>query len=278
MYILFKVIILIIVVYLSMSTTLYILYEEFTNNDNLKKKVNPNIYRDAIIVQESHKCDDREKLYRNIFMKKIPNSSLLSVIKYIDGIEWSKWNSKMYNENIINDVNKNIQSYLQDIIDKQTKNIIIVDSQFRQCKTDKNNKKHVLLDFDIIFHEKDMENADYLRLLFVLNSEKLDVIFIKLIGEIHKDKLYVDIGNIQGLNKSSLPQHDVSKHESYSKELFNYEDTFNNIQSEDERVQNILYNRLMESNLEEDPLYIENKIHTINQNAVRKYFTNKLKS
>jgi hypothetical protein len=80
------------------------------------------------------------------------------------------------------------------------------------------------------------------------------------------------------LNKSSLPQHDVSKHESYSKELFNYEDTFNNIQSEDERVQNILYNRLMESNLEEDPRYIENKIHTINQNAVRNYFTNKLKS
>lgn len=278
MYFLFKVIILVIFAYLSISTTLYVLYEEFTNNEDMfAKTVNPNIYRDAIVVQESQKCCDRELFYRDILMKKIPNSSLLSLIKYIDGIEWSKWNSKVYNETIVNNVRNKVQSFVENIIQNQSKNINIVDSQFRQCKIDKNNKKHILLDFDIVLHERDVDKADYLRILFVLNSEKLDIIFVKLIGEIHKDKVYVHAKSVQGVNKSSLHQYDVTKHENFSKELFDFEDTFDNIKSEDEKVQNILYNRLMKSNLEEDPRYIENKIHTINQNAVRNHFTKHLK-
>jgi len=278
MYFLFKVILLVAFVYLSISTTLYILYEEFTNIEGMfETNVNPNIYRDAIVVQESQKCAKREMFYRDMLMKQIPNCTLLSLIKYIDGIEWSKWNSKTYNKTIVNDVKNKVQCFFENILDNNSKNIIIVDSQFRQCKIDKNNKKHILLDFDIVLHERDMDNADYLRILLVLNSDKLDIIFVKLIGEIHKDKLYVQARNVQGLNKSTLHQYNVSEHENFSKELFDFQDTFDNIKSEDEKVQNILYNRLMKSNLEEDPRYIENKIHTINQNAVRNYFTKHLK-
>ena len=280
MHFLFKVIVLIIVAYISVSSTLYVLYEDFTTSSGMKHTiVNPNIYRDVLLIQESRICDSRQKEYREMMMKNIPNSTLLSTIKYIDGIEWSKWSKKMSKQNILDNINLKVQSYLQEILDRQTKDIIIINSRFHQFKIDRNDRRHLLLDYDFIVQNTDKDIADYLRILFVLNTHtnKLDIIFIKLVGEIHKDKLYVANEKVSGLNRSILSQYDISHHEVMAKEKIDFEDTFDNIKSEDEKVQNILYEKLMKSNLEEDPDYIANRIHTVNQNAVREYFTRHLK-
>ena len=275
MYILVKFILIATLAYISVSMILYVLHEDFTNDPNAQELItNPNIYRETILFQDPEIRKKRQHDYRKVFMDNVPNSSLLSSIKYIEGISWSSWKQKIDNSSLLNKIKESVHWYLLKRIDENGEKIKIVDSRFDKFKSNEDNQNQLLLNFDIVLHSFGEETANNFQFLFAMNTktDEIEVIFIKLIGEISKHKLYVDTKFATGLNRSKLSQYEITNYDISTKEFIDYEDTYENILSEDEKVQNILYEKLMKTNLEEDPSFIQNKIHSKNQNAVRKHF------
>jgi hypothetical protein len=258
-----------------MSMILYVLHEDFANDPNAQDLItNPNIYRETILFQDTEIRNKRQHEYRRVFMNNVPNSSLLSSIKYIEGITWSRWTQKTGDVSLFNQIKEKVNWCLFKHIQENGEKIKVVDIRFVKFKTNEDNKNQLLLNFNIVLHTCGEETANNFHFLFAMDSkaDKIEVIFLKLVGEISKHKLYVNHKFAVGLNGSKLSQYEISNYDIQTKESIDYEDTYDNILSEDERVENILYEKLMKSSLEEDPSFIQNRIHSKNQNAVRKHF------
>ena len=227
---------------------------ELYHDPKIENQINNNIIEHSVKV-----CDKNleNKIY-NILCKK--KTSLCDNIKYIEGISWSIWfsdGSMPY----LQDISHQIYNY---VLQKLQTRIIYF--KLKKYKKNIKDSQEIILDYDFVFYQRNKPYAYHVNIIcmYYMKSEKFDVLYVKLLGAISQDKLH-----IPGSTVSSV--YSQVKYDNKST-CFDDDNSFEEMTTHDERVQNILYTKLMKSEDLHDEDYWKNMEYTRNQNIVRNMF------
>ncbi len=218
--------------------------------------INPNILmhsvpisniNDMISIEKTmiqHICGTEKQLFENM-------------LKYgTDMIDWSKW----YSDEI------HVQDTIRQVFNYINKKLDIIYYKLNRYKYDKQTCNLILMDFDIVSYGKSDTYAKHIKFLSMVNlsTQKIYVLYLKIVGTINQDKIY-ETGNI--VQGDFVVFDDKNKNIDESIDTLLYEDTCKSMQTQDEQSYNILYANLMK---EEDDATLQNKQYEKNQNLVKK--------
>jgi len=263
----FKLFSIVIITILTVSWTMFLIKEPFDNFQSDEIDVhNIDIIAESIQIQESPLNNIKEQHFVKLLKK---GSSIVDSIKYLNGITWSKWHS------IADSLKRFYISIYMMIKSRINTEYKIIYYKINKYKFNLKNKDEILLDCDFVFYKPSEIFANHLKILIYLNvdNNKLDVVFVKLVGNIHHNKKTT---TVKGANLQNNEYFDIDYKESFRKEVNNTSDTFETTYSEDKEVENLLFNKIMESDLEENPDFKKNQEYIRNQNMVREKFTKHL--
>lgn len=218
--------------------------------------INPNILmhsvpisniNDMISIEKTmiqHICGTEKQLFENM-------------LKYgTDMIDWSKW----YSDEI------HVQDTIRQVFNYINKKLDVIYYKLNRYKYDKQTCNLILMDFDIVSYGKSDTYAKHIKFLSMVNlsTQKIYVLYLKIVGTINQDKIY-ETGNI--VQGDFVVFDDKNKNIDESIDTLLYEDTCKSMQTQDEQSYNILYANLMK---EEDDATLQNKQYEKNQNLVKK--------
>lgn len=251
------VIVLVFAIIISISQ---VMIETFVFDLNVSETVhvNPNILIHSVPIMNSKDIVSIEKAFiQNLCgaEKHLFNNML----KYgTDMIKWSKW---YYNETDIQDTVRHFFNYINKKLD------IIYYKLNRYKKT----CNLILMDFDIVSYGKSDTYAKHIKSLAMVNlsTQKIYVLYFKIVGTINQDKIY-ESGNIIQGDYVVLDDKNINNTDENIQALM-YEDTCKSMQTQDEQSYNLLYVNLMK---EDDDAYLQNIQYEKNQNIVKNMLRN----
>lgn len=184
------------------------------------------------------------------------------MIKYGVGIEWSSWSTwsskrRPCEKHI--DIDIQLHHYLQ----HKLKPANIVYFEIQRYKTNKTNLDEILLDCDFVSYKSSDTHASHFKMLCAIDimTKSIYILYIKLIGQISEDRLYM----YDDIPKTYVQ---VSFHDSdYN---MSDADTFYSIKMQDETMLIMLYNKLMDYGYDDDNDYIKNMEYDKLQMQVKK--------
>jgi hypothetical protein len=218
--------------------------------------INPNILmhsvpisniNDMVSIEKTiiqHICGTEKQLFENM-------------LKYgTDMIDWSKW----YSDEI------HVQDTIRQVFNYINKKLDIIYYKLNRYKYDKQTCNLILMDFDIVSYGKSDTYAKHIKFLSMVNlsTQKIYVLYLKIVGIINQDKIYETGNVVQG---DFVVFDDKNKNIDESIDTLLYEDTCKSMQTQDEQSYNILYANLMK---EEDDATLQNMQYEKNQNLVKK--------
>lgn len=245
------VIVLVFAIIISISQ---VMIETFVFDLNLSEtvQINPNILIHSVPIMNSKDIVSIEKA----FIQNLCGTEkhlFENMLKYgTDMIKWSKW---YYDETDIQDTVRYVFNY----INKKLDIIYYKLNRYKQtCSL-------ILMDFDIVSYGIADTCAKHIKLLAMVNlsTQKIHVLYLKIVGTINQDKMF-ETGNI--IQGDFVVLDDKSKNIDESMNALMYEDTCKSMQTQDEQSYNILYANLMK---EDDDATLQNMQYEKNQNLVK---------
>jgi hypothetical protein len=226
--------------------------------DNIS--INPNILMHSVPIVNTKDIESIEKtIIRHICGSE--KQLFENMLKYgTDMINWSKWYSD--------------ESYIQDTIrlvfNHINRKLDIIYYKLNRYKYDKQTCNLILMDFDIVSYGKSDTYAKHTKFLSIVNlsTQKIYVLYLKIVGTINQDKIYETGNVVQG---DFVVFDDKNKNIDESINALLYEDTCKSMQTQDEQAYNILYINLMK---EEDDATLQNMQYEKNQNIVKNMLRN----
>ena len=236
------------------------IYENFVNIDPILytdkaifNYVNKNILDHSII----NKNTQLEKHLNNLFISS--KNRLFKQIKYIEGIQWSSWNT---NISQFDDISYQLCNYINN---KLKSNIIYF--SLKRYKENINDNNEYILDYHFVYNNKKLLDAYHICVICIYNlsNNNFNIINIKVNGIISSDKIYMYNTNENNIIYYNAPFNNFSINE----EL---ENTYEDITSHDKQVENILYRNLMDKqDTEKCDDYIKNINYENNQNIIKNF-------
>lgn len=238
--------------------------EKFSNIDpelfyggNVRKFVHPSILEHSIKTTN-------KKLETELNTTLCKKTCLYDTIKYIEGMEWSSWMKVKANDSFFHDVTQQMYDEV-----KQKLNSNIIYFELKQYKKNLHNTKDLLLNFDFVFIKENIANAYHVTYISTYNTytHVFNVLTVKILGTISEDKIHMYAGNACTM---PLFVDFTCRNDSVADRLV-VEDSFEEMTTHDEQVEDILYEKLMASEeVSED--YWKNVEYTRNQEIVKQMF------
>ena len=197
--------IIIMILILSLFYLLHISLENFSNKNYLNTEIIPLEYNqiyssipyDIKIKNENSALYDYDNDELNEKFAKIFDINNDKLIKYAEGIEWTKWilvnetnySNKLdsYSNLIINEFNKKLDN--PELKLKNNPNFKLIKNKLNRFKTSIDDSDIVLMDIDIIIYRQNRPLARHIKILAVSNGIYVNFIFIKVIGVINECNL-----------------------------------------------------------------------------------------
>lgn len=213
--------IIITILILSLFYLLHISLENFSNKNYLNTEIIPLEYNqiyssipyDINIKNENSALYDYGNDELNEKFAKIFDINNDKLIKYAEGIEWTKWilvnetnySNKLdsYSNLIINEFNKKLDN--AELKLKNNPNFKLIKNKLNRFKTSTDDTDIILMDIDIIIYRQNRPLARHIKILAVSNGIYVNFLFIKVIGVI----------NECNLNETLIP-FDLNKKDLYS--------------------------------------------------------------
>jgi len=213
--------IIITILILSLFYLLHISLENFSNKNYLNTEIIPLEYNqiyssipyDINIKNENSALYDYGNDELNEKFAKIFDINNDKLIKYAEGIEWTKWilvnetnySNKLdsYSNLIINEFNKKLDN--PELKLKNNPNFKLIKNKLNRFKTSTDDTDIILMDIDIIIYRQNRPLARHIKILAVSNGIYVNFLFIKVIGVI----------NECNLNETLIP-FDLNKKDLYS--------------------------------------------------------------
>lgn len=262
-----------VIIFFALIIIVYLMYfvvvvEKFENSVSSDKIINSKLLNYSVMLQDT---DDSK--YKDLF-----ENDIFNIIKYTDsanGIKWSKWKKGQ-----IDNVTKMVREFVENKLkmSNKTKSVKIVYCSLNRFKENLNNVNEMLLDYDIVFHNKADVYADHVKILFVACSQtkKLDLVRYAVVGKVHEDKIYMR--NDENEDTIDTNSHTfLSGYTQYKNNILNMEDTYESACSEDRDVNDLLYSKISRDDIEDED-YVKNEQYIITQNIVRKALLDKMLS
>lgn len=141
--------------------------------------------------------------YETKLKKILYNDKINNLIKYVEGIEWTDWvySEKFQNNDyllieyqkiydlILEKINTSDELKLNDETDIYK--IQIVHDVFKRYKLNKNKSGEYMFDIDILLYKESKLNGKHINILVITDGIKIDFVFIKLVGVVHQDNIYL---------------------------------------------------------------------------------------
>jgi hypothetical protein len=245
-----------------------IITETYLNTDNIGIT---NFLNDKIIQYSLYKTDT---LYEEKIRKLLMNNkqNITDIIKYTDeNNKYSDW-IKTTEYNNINKLSE-ISAYMYySIIEKLSiENIQILYYKLNKLKY---NSIQILADYDIILFKTNDIYAYHINLLCVFNirTNNIIILCIKMIGIVSED----NINQYTYLNENDNYKHIKMYKNNIISDVSTF-DSFNSLKDQDQRVENVLYEKIIkDDDIKNDEDYKKNIKYTNDQNIIRKMFLNNL--
>jgi hypothetical protein len=231
--------------------------------------VDPNILHHSIILPENaDKKQREEQLIKKLCTKN--ESIFKNIMAYGDVSRWSAWIVPTYPPDFhIDEISKQLFYYVK----KRLNNLKIIFYKLNKYRYDVSNRQDILMDYDIIGYDNTLKCAWHIKIVCVINTVNKQVHFINisLIGRISEDKIYSGVSDDKG--NDTLTADTVSQPFVYdaNNDLL-YQDTCLSMQTQDEQVHNIMYNKLMQVDNEAN---LQNVQYDKNQNIIKNMFLRK---
>lgn len=257
----FVFIMLLIVVGLFMYFIISIEKFENFNMDDVRdvQSINQNLLQHSVMIQ-----DNVTEEYENVLNK----DSLKNSIKFVEGFTWNSWITVHDSE--LSKIGEYVKKHIEDIVSDGMSVILCKLNRYRSSLS---TDQMVFLDYDIVLFDKSKKHADHAKLLCVYKEKHtIDIIHFKVIGKIHEDQIYMK-NDAYVFEKE---YNSYKKTHKYMGDFVDVEDTRNSMQSHDNQVEKLLYNKLMEDDTE-DIDYVKNKQHDRAHRIVRNMFLDGLK-
>lgn len=241
--------------------------ENFDNDVRTDKVVNENLLSHSVVIQDNGSSE-----YDSI-LKILNKDSLRNSIKYTEGMTWGKWVDN--DKNMLTKISEQVKKHIEESgIDMDV--IFCQLNRYKKCYSDSDT---IFLDYDIVLYNKSKRHAEYAnhaKMLCVFTTKKgIDIVHFKIVGKISEDQIYMkNDADVFDKEYSSYKQQ-----QKYDGDFIDSDDTRDSIQSHDEQVKKLLYNKLVgEPSDEEDADYIKNKEQERAHKMVRNMFLNGLKT
>jgi hypothetical protein len=197
--------IIITILILSLFYLLHISLENFSNKNYINTEIIPLEYNqiyssipyDIKLKNENSAFYDYGNDELNEKFAKIFDINNDKLIKYAEGVEWTKW--KLVNETnysnkldsysnlIINEFNKNLDNPQLKL--KNNPNFKLIKNKLNRFKTSTDDSDIVLMDIDIIIYRQNRPLARHIKIVAVSNGIYVNFLFIKVIGVINECNL-----------------------------------------------------------------------------------------
>jgi hypothetical protein len=197
--------IIITILILSLFYLLHISLENFSNKNYINTEIIPFEYNqiyssvpyDIKLKNENSAFYDYGNDELNEKFAKIFDINNDRLIKYAEGVEWTKWilvnesnySNKLdsYSNLIINEFNKKLDN--PELKLKNNPNFKLIKNKLNRYKTSTDDGDIVLMDIDIIIYRQNRPLARHIKILAVSNSIYVNFLFIKVIGVINECNL-----------------------------------------------------------------------------------------
>lgn len=237
--------------------------ENFSNID----PIDPHLYDDKSFMNFVHPgiLGHSIKTYNNKLEEELKQilcerkSCIFDTIKYIEGITWSIWMTPL--SKIFRDINFQIYNFI-----KNKLNADIIYFNLKQYKKNLQNTKEVIIHCEFVYYQHNTPNAYHVSCISIVNLEtqSLNILIVKVLGKISQDKIHMY------QNKACTENQTVKTHEKILTD-FHIEDDEDCMTDRDEKVENILYDSLLNDySISEDAW--KNMEYIRNQNIVRNMF------
>ena len=223
-----------------------------------------NWVNDDILEHSISTCDKQlEKKLFDILCKK--KTCLYDNIKYIEGITWTVW-MKNVEFTWLTELSHQIHNYVF-----QKLHTKIIYFKLKKYKKNINNSKDLLLDLDFVLYPKNRPYANHINIIcmYYMQSQSFDILYLKVLGTISQDKIHMTTNTEEA--EYSKVESDIVYHA-----CSEVEDSFEEMTTHDDQVQDILYDKLMNTKYLKDESdsedYWKNVEYMKNQNIVRNMF------
>ena len=197
--------IIITILILSLFYLLHISLENFSNKNYINTEIIPFEYNqiyssipyDIKLKNENSAFYDYGNDELNEKFAKIFDINNDKLIKYAEGVEWTKWilvnesnySNKLdsYSNLIINEFNKKLDN--PELKLKNNPNFKLIKNKLNRYKTSTDDGDIVLMDIDIIIYRQNRPLARHIKILAVSNGIYVNFLFIKVIGVINECNL-----------------------------------------------------------------------------------------
>lgn len=197
--------IIITILILSLFYLLHISLENFSNKNYINTEIIPLEYNqiyssvpyDIKLKNENSAFYDYGNDELNEKFAKIFDINNDRLIKYAEGVEWTKWilvnesnySNKLdsYSNLIINEFNKKLDN--PELKLKNNPNFKLIKNKLNRYKTSTDDGDIVLMDIDIIIYRQNRPLARHIKILAVSNGIYVNFLFIKVIGVINECNL-----------------------------------------------------------------------------------------
>lgn len=197
--------IIITILILSLFYLLHISLENFSNKNYINTEIIPFEYNqiyssipyDIKLKNENSAFYDYGNDELNEKFAKIFDINNDRLIKYAEGVEWTKWilvnesnySNKLdsYSNLIINEFNKKLDN--PELKLKNNPNFKLIKNKLNRYKTSTDDGDIVLMDIDIIIYRQNRPLARHIKILAVSNGIYVNFLFIKVIGVINECNL-----------------------------------------------------------------------------------------
>ena len=197
--------IIITILILSLFYLLHISLENFSNKNYINTEIIPFEYNqiyssvpyDIKLKNENSAFYDYGNDELNEKFAKIFDINNDRLIKYAEGVEWTKWilvnesnySNKLdsYSNLIINEFNKKLDN--PELKLKNNPNFKLIKNKLNRYKTSTDDGDIVLMDIDIIIYRQNRPLARHIKILAVSNGIYVNFLFVKVIGVINECNL-----------------------------------------------------------------------------------------
>ncbi len=197
--------IIITILILSLFYLLHISLENFSNKNYINTEIIPFEYNqiyssipyDIKLKNENSAFYDYGNDELNEKFAKIFDINNDKLIKYAEGVEWTKWilvnesnySNKLdsYSNLIINEFNKKLDN--PELKLKNNPNFKLIKNKLNRYKTSTDDGDIVLMDIDIIIYRQNRPLARHIKILAVSNGIYVNFLFVKVIGVINECNL-----------------------------------------------------------------------------------------
>lgn len=244
-------------IYVDYSTS----YEPFAQNRVLYKinTSSSDVFSNTIVSQNT----DRKK---EVELQKLLGYSneLQRSIKYVDGIDWKEWcddnnrNATRASELMIQSVSRKLENTGYHVFEYRV----------RKFREEVNNNTRIMTYNDVVLHKTGLSKLFHINIFSIhdLVTDEFDFIYIKLFGVINEQDLH-RLNNVD--TSDSMHYKTIA---SYHK---TGDENIDDIVSEDQRASDILYNKLLEDDIDDED-YAKNLEYTKNQTIIRNMFMKNL--